>query len=124
MKWILGVTAIAVIVGLAATLTVPAQTITPNEAILKLFPPETQGIGFVDVAGLRGAPLFNDLILQKLPQLPPEVSRVSRRRRASTSSRTWISVTAGHVGPQDMLIIVEARYDPVQGGAVPERQGR
>ena len=67
MKWILGVTTIAVVIGVVATMSIPAQTITPDEATLKLFPSETQGIGFVDVAGLRGSTLFNDLILQKLP---------------------------------------------------------
>src|SRR5512138_771444 len=74
MKWILGFTAVAVLIGVAATLTVPAQTVTLDEGTLKLLPAETLGIAFVDVAGLRNAPLFNELILQKLPPFPRELS--------------------------------------------------
>jgi hypothetical protein len=110
MRWILGVTAIAVIVGIVATITVPAQTVTPDQATLKLFPPETQGIGFVDVAGLRGSPLFNDLVLQKAQTFPKDLNDFIDA--TGFNLKTDVDrVTAGKIGQKDGLIIVQARYD-------------
>ena len=37
MKWILGVTCIALVIGVVATMSVPAQTITPDEELLSCF---------------------------------------------------------------------------------------
>jgi len=113
MKWILGVSAIAVVVGLAATMTVPAQTITPDEATLKLFPSETQGIGFVDIAGLKGAPLFNDLILQKIPQFPQGLGEFAQATGFNVEQDVD-TVTAGNIALHDMLVIVRARYDSIK----------
>jgi hypothetical protein len=110
MRWILGVAAIAIVVGVVATITVPAQTITPDEATLKLFPPETEGIGFVDVAGLRGAPLFNELILQKLPSFPREM-REFVDATGFQIERDVDRITAGHINSREVLVIVQARYD-------------
>jgi len=111
MKWILGVTAVAVIVGVVATLTVPAQTITPDEATLKLFPPETTGIAVVDVGGLRGAPLFNELIMQKLPaQFPGELNEFIQATGFEVQ-RDVDKVTVGHINQREMLAIIQARYD-------------
>jgi hypothetical protein len=110
MKWILGVVAVSVVVGIVATITVPAQTITPDEATLKLFPPETQGIGVVDVAGLRGAPLFNDLVLQKLPSFPQNLNDFVTATGFDIKQDVD-KVTAGKIGQQDGLVIVQARYD-------------
>jgi len=110
MRWILGVTVIAVIVGAVATMSVPAQTVTPDEATLKLFPPETQGIGFVDVAGLRNAPLFNELILQQLPQFPRPVTEFTQATGFDIQ-RDVDRVTAGHIDQRAVLVVIEARYD-------------
>jgi hypothetical protein len=111
MKWILGVTAVAVIVGVVATMTVPAQTITPDEATLKLFPSETTGIASIDVAGLRGAPLFNDLIMQKLPARLPREMNEFVQATGFDIARDVDKITAGRIGPQEGLVIVQARYD-------------
>jgi hypothetical protein len=109
MKWILGVTTIAVVIGVVATMSIPAQTITPDEATLKLFPSETQGIGFVDVAGLRGSTLFNDLILQKLPH--PEELNEFVQATGFDVMRDVDRITAGRINQRDVLAIVQARYD-------------
>ncbi len=111
MKWILGVTAIAVVVGIVAAISVPAQTVTPDEATLKLFPPETQGIGFVDVAGLRNAPLFQDLILKNLPQQFPRELNEFVNATGFDLQRDVERVTAGRIGQKEMLLLVQARYD-------------
>jgi len=109
MKWILGVTTIAVVIGVVATMSIPAQTITPDEATLKLFPLETQGIGVVDVAGLKGSTLFNDLILQKLPH-PEELNEFAQATGFDVM-RDVDRITAGRIGQRDVLAIVQARYD-------------
>ena len=62
MKWIVGVSVVAAVVfGMVATITIPAQTIVPDQAVLKLFPAETQGIAFVDLAALRNTPLGQEV---------------------------------------------------------------
>jgi len=111
MKWLLGVTAIAVIVGIVATISVPAQTVTPDEATLKLFPPETQGIGFVDVAGLRGSPLFQDLVLSNLPKRLPDDLNKFITTTGFDIQRDVDRITAGRIGGKDVLVVVTARYD-------------
>ncbi len=52
MKWIVGVSVVAAVVFALATTTIPAQTIVPDQAVLKLFPAETQGVAFVDTRPL------------------------------------------------------------------------
>jgi hypothetical protein len=111
MRWILGVTAVALIVGVVATMTVPAQTITPDEATLKLFPPETTGIAVVDVAGLRGSPLFNELILQKLPDHFPGELNEFIQNTGFEVQRDVDKVTVGRIDQRQALVIVQARYD-------------
>jgi len=109
MKWILGVTCIALVIGVVATMSIPAQTITPDEATLKLFPLETQGVAFVDVAGLRGSTLFNELILQKLPH-PEELNEFAQATGFDVM-RDVDRVTVGRVDQRDVLAVVQARYD-------------
>jgi hypothetical protein len=92
-------------------MTVPAQTITPDEATLKLFPPETTGIAVIDVAGLRGAPLFNELIMQKLPaQFPGDLNEFIQATGFEIQ-RDVDKITVGHIGQHEGLAIVQARYD-------------
>jgi hypothetical protein len=111
MRWILGVTAMAVVVGLVATISIPAQTVTPDEATLKLFPPETEGIAFVDVAGLRNAPLFQDLILKNLPgALPREMQELVDATGFDVRNDVD-RVTIGRTGRNSALAIAQARYD-------------
>jgi len=58
--------------GVGCNRTIPAATITPDEATLKYFPQETQGIVFIDVAALRNAPLVQDALNKdNSNRLPP-----------------------------------------------------
>ena len=112
MKWIVGVSVAAVFVGIAATMAIPAQTITPDQAILKLFPPETQGIAFFDVAALRNAPLVQDVLAQRA--FPPKLADRLAELAAATGFKPEQDVdriTVGRLGAREMLAIVEARYD-------------
>lgn len=111
MKWIVGVSVIAVAMGWAATTTIPAATMTPDETTLKLLPPDTQGIAFVDVGALRNAPLTND-ILNRIGR-PPFERQIGEFVAATGLSpdRDIDRVTLGKAGTRQILAIVEARYD-------------
>jgi hypothetical protein len=111
MKWIAGVSLVAVIVGAAATRTIPAQTIIPDQAVLKLFPAETQGVGFIDAAAVRNTPLGQGLMQQGLLSTPP--SRLAEFAAATgfNFQQDVDRVTAGNLGSRRMLFVIEARYD-------------
>jgi hypothetical protein len=111
MKWIGGVSLVAIVVGVAATMTIPAQTVTPDLAILKLLPAATQGVAFIDAAALRNTPLVQDLMAEgQLPVVPPKL-----RDFAATTGfdfqRDIDRITIGRLENRRMLLVFEARYD-------------
>lgn len=111
MKWIFGVSLIAVIVGAAATMTIPAATITPDEATLKLFPQETQAIASIDVAALRNAPLVQDFLADNNSPLRKRDLKKLEEQTGFVVERDLDRVTAGRIGAKDALVIAQARYD-------------
>jgi len=110
MKWIIGVSATAVLIGVLAAMTVPAQTITLDEATLKLFPPETEGVASIDVSGLRGSSLFNELVLRNASAMQDHLSEFAQATGFDVQ-RDVDKVTVGRIGTNDVLVIVQARYD-------------
>ncbi len=111
MKWILGFSAIAVVVGMAATMTVPAQTITPDEATLKLFPRETAGLAFIDVASLRSAPLYDEAVAAQFKaKLPPEVAQFGEAT-GFVVDRDLDRVTVARLKNRQMVAVAHATYD-------------
>src|SRR5262249_46489404 len=109
MKWIVGVSIVAVIAGAAATMTIPAQTITPDQTILKLFPAETQGVAFIDAAGLRNSPLAQDLWAAK--DLHFRGLADFTQATGFVVERDLDRLTLGRIGVRNILVIAEARYD-------------
>jgi hypothetical protein len=111
MKWIAGVSLAAAIVFVAATATIPAQTIIPDQSVLKLFPAETQGVGFIDAAAIRNTPLGQDLMSQGLLRTaPPKLAEFAAA--TGFDFRNDVDrVTAGNLGNRRMLFVIEARYD-------------
>jgi hypothetical protein len=111
MKWIVGVSLVAVVAGAAATMTIPAQTVTPDQAVMKLFPAQTQGVAFIDAAALRNTPLGKDLLAEGLiPRMPAKLADFA----AATGfdiQRDVDRVTVGRLGSRRMLFVIEARYD-------------
>jgi hypothetical protein len=111
MKWIAGVSLVAAVVFAAATMTIPAQTLVPDSAVMKLFPAETQGIAFIDAAALRNTPLGQDLMsLGAVPTVPPKLADFA----AATGfdfQRDVDRVTIGRLDNRKMLFAIEARYD-------------
>jgi hypothetical protein len=114
MKWIFGASILALTLGWVGTATIPAATITPDESILKYFPPETKGIAFVDVASLRSAPLIQSVLDQGLFQsLPPGLSDFIDTTGFDVR-RDLDRVTVGTLGPRERLVVAQARYDKLK----------
>jgi len=111
MKWIVGVSVIATALGWAATMTIPAATITPDESTLKYFPPETQGIAFADVAALRDAPFVKDALNERaFRSMPPGVTEFVEQTGFDIR-RDLDRVTIGKISAQERLVVADARYD-------------
>ncbi len=109
MKWIVGVSVIAIAMGWAATMTIPAATVTLDEAALKYFPPETRSIAYIDVAGLKTAPLVQEA-LGKITELPPPIADFANQTGFDVK-QDLDRVTIGNLGPRETLAVVEARFD-------------
>lgn len=108
MRWILVVCAFAIVFGIAATMTVPAQTITPDQATLKLFPPETTGLAFIDAGGLRSAQLVQELRPgTKYPAGLQEFIAAT----GFDPQRDLDQVTVAKIGKREFVAVVRARFD-------------
>jgi hypothetical protein len=111
MKWIFGASMLALTLGFAGAATIPATTITPDESILKYFPPETKGIAFIDVASLRNTPFVQNALNQGAFQsLPPELNEFAGATGFDVR-RDLDRITLGTVTQPDRLVVAEAHYD-------------
>jgi len=112
MKWIVGVSVVAAVVFAVATTTIPAQTIVPDPAVLKLFPAETQGVAFVDLAGLRNTPLGMEIMAQGqplalgVPKIQDFVAATGFNFRDDVDR-----VTIGRLDARRAMFVIQARYD-------------
>ena len=111
MKWLCGASILALTLGWAATATIPAATITPDESILKYFPPETKGVAFIDVVSLRSAALVQSALAKGwLQSLPSGVNNFMESTGFDVR-RDLDRVTIGTISERDRLIVAEAHYD-------------
>ena len=123
MKWMLGASMLALIVGWAGTGTIPAATIAPDDSILKYFPSETQGIAFVDVAALRGSPLVKSILDQRRFQaLPPGLNEFIDGTGFDVR-RDVDRVMVGTISARERLVVVEARYDKLRAAQYIKQRG-
>ncbi len=114
MKWIIGASVLAVAMGLAAIMTIPAATITPDEATLKLLPPETKGVAFIDVAALRDAPLVKQaLASDHFKHLNLDLERL-KNETGFDVHRDLEKVTLATLGPRQGIAIVQGQFDRVR----------
>jgi len=111
MKWIVGLSVIvAIAMGWAATAVIPAAPVSVDGASFKFLPPETDGVAFIDVAALKQAPLFQDIVKDKGLSLPRDLAEFS----AATGfdpTRDIDKVTVGKVSPNEGLVIAQGRID-------------
>ena len=110
MKWILGVSVIAIVMGWVATMTIPAATVPIDDAGLKFLPPDTKGIVFIDVAALLNAPLVQDVL--------KDGKLVGRRDWGDFGAATGMDperdidkVTIGQIDGKDTVVIVQGRIN-------------
>lgn len=112
MKWIVGVSVVAAVVFALATITIPAQTIVPDQAVLKLFPAETQGVAFVDLAALRNTPLGLEVMAQggglapRVPKLQDFIAATGFNFQQDVDR-----ITVGRLDTRRAMFIIQARYD-------------
>src|SRR5262245_59211420 len=107
MKSIIAVCIVAFALGAVAVTTIPAQTIAPDQAILKLFPADTQGLASFDVAALRNTPLVQEIWSE---QGVPNFGGLREFAQATgfVVQRDLDRVTIGRIGVRNTLAIAEA----------------
>jgi hypothetical protein len=111
MKWVLGAASIfAIAMGWAATTTIPAATVSIDDATFKFLPPETQGIVFIDVAALRNAPFVQD-VLKDQKVTPPSGWDEFVKATGTNPEQDIDKVTIGKLNAPDALVILQGRLD-------------
>src|SRR4030095_6175856 len=111
MKWVLGAASIfAIAMGWAATTTIPAATVSTDDAIFKFLPPDTQGIVFIDVAALRNASFVRD-VLKDQKVTPPRGWDEFVKATGTNPELDIDKVTIGKLNASDALVILQGRLD-------------
>jgi hypothetical protein len=112
MRWIGGVTMIAIAMGWAATATIPAATVTIDPTSLKFLPTETQGLAVIDVAGLVGTPLVQDALKGRpLIQNGPADLQEFIAETGIDPAKDISTVTVAKLGMKDGFFVVQGRID-------------
>jgi len=110
MKWLLGVSMIAIVMGWVAIMTIPAATVSIDDASLKFLPPDTKGVVFIDVAALRSSPLVQDILKDKSLGGPGRWGDFVIAT-GMDPERDVDKVTIGQLNGKDGLIIVQGRIN-------------
>jgi len=110
MKWLLGASVFALAMGWAASMTIPAATVSIDDAIVKFLPRETQGIVFIDVAALRDAAFVRDVLKDQKLTAPREWDEFAKAT-GMVPERDIDKVTIAKLDAQDGLVIVQGRID-------------
>jgi len=110
MKWFLGASiSIAIAMGWAATVTIPAATASIDDASLRFLPPDTQSVAVIDVAALRNSSLMQDVFNRK--DLLPAHWAVIMAGTGFDPQRDLDKITVAKIGTRDSLAVVQARFD-------------
>lgn len=122
MKWIAGVSLIAIAMGWVATATIPAATVTIDQNSLRFLPADTQALAVIDVAALRSAPLVQDNMKDNLP-LPPDLQQVITG--SGVDPRKDIdTITFAKVGQKDSFFVIQGRIDKLKVQQYLAQQGK
>jgi hypothetical protein len=108
MRWIFGVSLIAIAVSLTVAGTPAGPSI--DEAALRFLPPETVGIAFIDLAALRNAPLVQELLNGKNFKLPYRVEEFSNIT-GFDPQRDLDRVTFAKINDRDGFVVAQGRVD-------------
>jgi len=110
VKWILGISLMAVAMGFAATATIPAATVPVDAVSLKFLPPETQSLAFIDVGALRTAPLLKDALNGKNINLPAQFDEFLRATGLDVQ-RDLDRVTIAKMNARQGFAVAQGRID-------------
>jgi len=111
MKWILGASILVTIaMGWAMTATIPAATASIDDVSLRFLPPDTQGIGFVDVAALRSTPLVQDALKGRSLTFPDGAMNFLIATGLNPE-RDVDKITFAKVSSRDGLVVAQGRID-------------
>jgi hypothetical protein len=112
MKWIVGVSlfAMAMVLGFAATTPVPVAAASIDAVSLRFLPPDIQGIGFIDVAALRDAPLVQDALKSKDVTIRGDLDEFMIATGVD-ARRDIDKLTLAKLGAEDGFVIAQGRFD-------------
>ncbi len=114
MKWLIGIFALAAtIAGIAITLPPTVEALSPDEALLRIFPKDSTGVMFLDLAELRDNPLVREYFLDRADiQLLGAVAEFARR--TGIDPKTDVDqVMLGQTGAHEFLGVARANYDSI-----------
>ena len=114
MRWLIATFALAATIAvIAATVPPTVEALSPDEALLSLFPPDSSGVIFVDVAELRDNPLVRENFLDRPGfELPNRVAEFAAQTGLDPETDVD-QVMFGRTGENDFLGVVRATYDPL-----------
>ena len=115
MKWLIGTVALAAtFVVIAGTERPIQEALSPDEALLRVFPHDSNGVMFLNVAELRDNPLLREFFLDgPESQLPAAVTEFALRTGLDPETDVD-QVMLGRTGGNEFLGVARARYDPLE----------
>ncbi len=115
MKWLIATFALAAtIVVVAGTQSPATEALSPDDALLRVFPADSGGVMFVDVAELRNNPLVREYFLDGSDFEFPAVVREFARRTGLDPETDVDQVMLGRTGENEFLGVARADYDPLE----------
>jgi hypothetical protein len=112
MKWIVGLSVFAIAIVWVVTATIPAATVSIDPTSLKFLPADTQGIAVIDVAGLLGTPLVQDMLKNHPATLdgPPDVQQFITETGLDPT-KDINTITVAKLGQKEGFFVVQGRID-------------
>lgn len=115
MKVFIGVFAIALAITIVASFPGTVEAINPDETLLGLFPANLDGVGYIDVAGIRDNPIILDLLDDQDKDGRTLEPMEDFTALTGLDLRTDLDqVMLGRSGEDTMLIVARVSYDPLR----------
>ncbi len=111
MKLVIGVFSLAVTIAVVASFPGTVEAVNPDEALLRLFPLDTEGVGFVDVAQLRDNSLINELVIDRVLRDKPRAIDEFEEQTGLDLESDIQQVMVGRTGEKEFLIAARANYE-------------
>jgi hypothetical protein len=106
-----GALVLCIVAGAALATTLPGSNVPLEPDLLHLFPAQTSGILFIDVAGLRSVPLAADLIREHAGVTPPDGLEDFIAATGFDPQSDLDVLALGSSDGGEVLVAARARYD-------------